>query len=336
LAVILGLAEGLASTRFSLREVLVNRSRDSDLVESIRPSVLRAENVAFAQDASLDQRLRAVRLISRIGLNARRLPELLEANQPAPLQTAAARALGESKDDGVAEKVFGRWTTYLGSTRRAILDVAPKSPALAAALLTQLEKGAISPGEISPVVRQGLLRRGDLKSRFEKLISHETPSDRAEVIKGFQTALDLEGDSKRGAELFVRTCMVCHSTKGVGGHVGPDLSGIGSKPNFALLIDILDPSRQISPDYLNYAVETDDGKQVNGFIAAETATSLTLRRPNEPDETLLRSQIKSLRVEVKSLMPEGLEQGITPQNMADLLAFLRYPDSQYLSSVKTK
>jgi len=113
--------------------------------------------------------------------------------------------------------------------------------------------------------------------------------------------------------------------------VGPDLSAIGSKPDSALLVDILDPSRQISPDYSNYSVETADGKIANGFIAAETPTSITLRRPNEGDETFLRSQIKALRVERKSLMPEGLEQGMTDQTLADLLAFLRYPDSKVLA-----
>jgi putative heme-binding domain-containing protein len=116
--------------------------------------------------------------------------------------------------------------------------------------------------------------------------------------------------------------------------VGPDLSGIASRPREAVLADVLDPSRQVSPDFINYTLTTIDGKQSGGFIASETAASLTLRRAGEPDETVLRRQIKELRAEGKSLMPEGLEQGLTLQDMADLLSFLQKPEGRLLPEVK--
>ena len=120
----------------------------------------------------------------------------------------------------------------------------------------------------------------------------------------------------------------------MGRRVGPDLSGIASRPEDALLVDILDPSRQVSPDFINYTLTTTDGKLVTGFIASETAASVTLRRAAEPDDTVLRSQIKEIRAEGKSLMPEGLEQGITAQDLADLLSFLRKPEGRLLLEVK--
>jgi putative heme-binding domain-containing protein len=112
------------------------------------------------------------------------------------------------------------------------------------------------------------------------------------------------------------------------------LSGIASRPKEALLMDILDPSRQVSPDFINYTLVTIDEKIVTGFIVSETAASVTLRRAAEPDDTVLRSQIKELRAEGKSLMPEGLEQGFSPQDMADLLAFLKKPDGSLLLESK--
>src|SRR5439155_15457333 len=78
---------------------------------------------------------------------------------------------------------------------------------------------------------------------------------------------------------------------------------------------------------ISYTVTTARGETLSGLIAGETATSITLRRANLPDETLLRSQIKELRADGKSLMPDGLEQGMSPQDVADLLEFLRQPDA---------
>ena len=94
------------------------------------------------------------------------------------------------------------------------------------------------------------------------------------------------------------------------------------------------PSRQVSPDCINYTLRTADGKVVTGFIVAETAASVTLRRASEADDTVLRSQIKALRAEGKSLMPEGLEQGLAMQEMADLLAFVQKPEGRLLPEVK--
>jgi len=79
---------------------------------------------------------------------------------------------------------------------------------------------------------------------------------------------------------------------------------------------------------------TVDGKLVTGFIASENAASVTLRRAGEADDTILRSQIKEFRADGKSLMPEGLEQGLTAQDMADLLSFLQKPGGHAVAGVQ--
>src|SRR5262249_32484056 len=109
-----------------------------------------------------------------------------------------------------------------------------------------------------------------------------------------------------------------------------DLGGVGSRPKDALLVDVLDPSRQVSVDYISYSIVTTKGDSWSGLIAAETPASVTLRRAGQPDETILREQIKELRAEGKSLMPDALEQGWSTQDLADLLDFLRQPDARLL------
>ena len=99
-------------------------------------------------------------------------------------------------------------------------------------------------------------------------------------------------------------------------------------------MDVLDPSRDVSPDFINYMLVTTDGKLVTGFIVSETGVSVTLRRAGEADDTVLRSGIKELRADGRSLMPEGLEQGLTLEDMADLLSFLQRPEGRLLSETK--
>jgi len=97
-----------------------------------------------------------------------------------------------------------------------------------------------------------------------------------------------------------------------------------------LLTDVLDPSRQVAPDYQAYEVITDDGTQLTGLIASESETRLTVRLPGSPDVAVAKNQMRELRATGRSLMPDGLETGLRMGDFADLLAFLRAPDGGLL------
>ena len=90
-----------------------------------------------------------------------------------------------------------------------------------------------------------------------------------------------------------------------------------------LLTSILDPSAALAPEYANYLVETADGELLNGIVTAKTASSVTLARANGETDTVLRSRIGTIRTEGRSLMPDGLEQGLDAGGLTDLLAYLR-------------
>jgi len=76
------------------------------------------------------------------------------------------------------------------------------------------------------------------------------------------------------------------------------------------------------PEYINYTVNTQDGRTFTGVITAETATAITLRRAEGQSDTVLRANIDELQSTGLSLMPEGLEKQVTPKEMADLIAYL--------------
>ncbi len=83
-----------------------------------------------------------------------------------------------------------------------------------------------------------------------------------------------------------------------------------------------------------YTLVTQQGQVLSGLLASETATSVTLRRAEGAQDFVLRSQIEELRATGKSLMPEGLEQNLSPQDVADLLDFLAQPDARLFSAGK--
>jgi len=154
-------------------------------------------------------------------------------------------------------------------------------------------------------------------------------SARDEVVKRYQkTVLDgkTEGNLARGREVFVKNCAACHKTgdaANLGHVVGPELKAVlPGKDKAALILAILDPSREIDPRYAQMVAETKDGRTVAGLLAAETPVNVTLRRAEGMQDVILRTNLEALTATGKSLMPEGLENQIAPEQMADLLEFL--------------
>ena len=161
-----------------------------------------------------------------------------------------------------------------------------------------------------------------IQTRAEALFADRFQA-RAEVFEKYKKALEtLTGESTRGKEVFTANCMQCHRVGDQGFAVGPDLVTVSQGGAEKILVNVLDPNREVNPQYINYIVETNDWETHTGLIASETAASITLRRANGLEETILRNGIESIRSDKLSIMPEGLEEAVNPQAVADLIAFL--------------
>ena len=122
--------------------------------------------------------------------------------------------------------------------------------------------------------------------------------------------------------LFRKHCAVCHKVEGFGHEIGPNLATIKTRGAETILVNVLDPNREVNPQYLNYVVLTEDGRAMTGMISSETATSVTLRRAESASDTVLRIDIDQLKSTGLSIMPEGMEETIDKQSMADIIAYL--------------
>jgi putative membrane-bound dehydrogenase-like protein len=253
------------------------------------------------------------------------IPELLASSQPIEMQTAAARASAWAGRPALAARALDHWSKLTMAARRELTAALAGSPLLAETLVSALESRVIAVDELDAPTRDALARPHDqaLSRRVSAVLSRFVLPRRDAVIARYQTALKLAGDSQRGRAVFTRHCQTCHQHQGTGRAVGPDLSGVTGRAPDALLVDILDPNREVAPDFVIVSVATRRGQVMSGLLAEETATTVKLRRAEAVEDTILRSEIDELKATGQSLMPEGLEQSINPTDMADLLAFLR-------------
>jgi putative membrane-bound dehydrogenase-like protein len=150
-----------------------------------------------------------------------------------------------------------------------------------------------------------------------------TTPDRAKVVASYASVAGLKGDRARGHQLFTQTCTICHRLRGEGQDVGPDLGQVGEKPVDWLLVAIFDPSAQVEPRYYLHTLKLKSGTELAGIVAAETGNNIVLRLPGGTDLPVLRADISKDEATTRSLMPEGLETVLKPQDVADIISWLR-------------
>jgi putative membrane-bound dehydrogenase-like protein len=327
LTMLAGLADGLERAGNPLRALLGGSRPALQGVLSRLAPLWPIASTTSTSSRPIPERLAALDVLSRgrPDLSEGIIPGLLAADQPREVQVAAARAVDRVGRPSLAGKALERWESLALATRRELLSALAGSAALAEPLIRAMERQVIAPRELDAATREGLQRLADpaLKNRATAVLAKYAPPQRSAVIDRYQSTLKLAGDADRGRAIFARNCQTCHQHQGQGHRVGPDLSGVAGRAPDQLLSDILDPNKTVEPDYIVLVAATRRGQVYSGLLAEETATNVKLRRAEGVEDVLPRSDIDELRSTGQSLMPEGLEQNINPQEMADLIAFLR-------------
>jgi putative membrane-bound dehydrogenase-like protein len=328
IALLQGLGQGLQNSGRPLAQLWETPPPAlSQAVAGARPFFQQAAAAARDEKRPLEERIGAAHLLGYGPLSlAAPLQDLLAPQEPAEVQMAAVRALALQPSPKVPELLLGPWASYSPVLRREVLEALLARPDRVAALLTAIEKKEVLPNQIEPARLDQLRRLPDpaLRKRAQALLAGQGSPDRRKVIADYQSVLKINGDVEHGRAVFQKTCSTCHRLESVGVEVGPDLlSALRNKSREQLLTDILDPSREVDPRYINYQVIDKDGRSYTGLIAAETASSITLRRAEKAEDLLLRSRIDTIEATAKSLMPDGLEAQVSKEDMADLIAYLQ-------------
>jgi putative heme-binding domain-containing protein len=286
-----------------------------------------ARKTVLDEARDLEDRCAAVRLFSAAPLDelVDVAGQFLDARQMLDLQLAAVETLATADEPQVCEILladFGRHTPRL---QAAVLEAVFARENRLTGLLDALESGQVHPSALSVAYRVRLIENRDskIRDRAQGVLAGSGRGPREKVLARYGKALAGDTDADRGSKVYDRECAKCHKFEDRGFEVGPDLGVVKTRADETLVSDVLDPSSQITVGYQNYTVLTEDGRMFTGVLAGETATSITLRKDEGVEQTILRRDIDEMEASTLSMMPEELEKLVTPQDVADLVAYLR-------------
>jgi len=157
---------------------------------------------------------------------------------------------------------------------------------------------------------------------FPELRSPVEEEARHEKFEKFAAIAKQSGDPAEGRKLAQASCMICHQIFGEGVMIGPNLSGAGAMGLDGLLRNILYPNDKLESGYYRHDVTLKDGSLVSGFLVSENAAQISIRAIGADERVIARDQIAGHNVSKRSLMPEGLVDGMSEKQVADLLSYL--------------
>ncbi len=291
-------------------------------------------NAALNRSLPDSIRLQHLRMIALLPYKEKSevLFKCLDNTEPVRVQEAAIHQLADYPEPAIGHRLVEKWPDLGPQIRRYAGDLLLYHEIHHDALLTGLEKGIINIGEMNFDLerRRTLLWWTDnenTKRRAEALFSDAGVVNRKDAIEKMKPALTLTGSAKNGEKVFTNICGNCHMYGAIGHSVGPVLTEISRKSKELLLSDILDPNAAVNTQYINHRVETKTGEIHIGVVDSETDQYITIKKMGGEKVTVNKSEVKKFSSLGTSLMMEGLEGSVSPQEMADLLAFLQQGNS---------
>ncbi len=165
--------------------------------------------------------------------------------------------------------------------------------------------------------------RGSVRSEAAMYLPDHGAAKNAKPAPTMKELATLKPNADAGSKVFVSTCGVCHQVNNTGNDFGPKLSEIGSKlPKEGLLDAIEHPSAGISYGYEGWNIKMKDGSTLSGILASKTETDIDLKMPGGNRKLIKTADVLAMTEMKESMMPEGLYQSLSQQDLANLLDYL--------------
>jgi putative membrane-bound dehydrogenase-like protein len=241
----------------------------------------------------------------------------------------ALSALGNAKTGGILVSMYRDLDP---ESRQDVVNTLVSRPESALQLLDAIDDGKIARTDLHAYqVRQLTgFNNAELTDRIRESWGEirSTPADRLEKIAAYKKLLTgprmASASASHGRMIFQKTCSNCHRLFGEGGEVGPDITGSNRANLDYVLENVIDPSAVLGKDYRMTVIETDDGRLVQGLIKRETDSGLTLQTLNDV-VVINKAEIIDRELSELSMMPEGLLDPLSEQDILDLVKYLGSP-----------
>lgn len=318
-----GLIDGLqkAPNSADAQAVLAQSDIAKSIIDTMKANALKTVADTKQKEAARIAAVKALSLAPYSEVKEAIMPLL---TQSPGMRLAALRALRSYDDPEIAPAVLGAWSGFTPTARAAALELLLSKTASVNLLLDAVEAGRFAKTNITSNRVTYLQAHSDktIAERAKKLFIVQSSAELEAKLEEYQASLKLKGDAKAGRITFEQRCAQCHKVYDLGYGLGPDLATMANRGEESILVNVIDPNREINPQYVNFNIETKNGDILTGVIDSETSTSVTLVRAGGLKDTVLRSNIADIFSSDLSIMPVGLDDGLSVQDMADLIAFL--------------
>ncbi|MFI4877050.1 MAG: PVC-type heme-binding CxxCH protein, partial [Blastopirellula sp. JB062] len=295
----------------------------AQLSSAIIAAAPQSHSIAEAEDSPLWLRKLAIRSLSlhpeTISADLELAENLLHPTVSQEIQQAVIRRLGESADPTCFDALLVSWSGFSPAIRQTAIEEFVSQAAWRAPLHQALCDRQLQVADFDLAMRQRLLDQPKGQA-FDKVFG--ASNDSVKMVKIDQPLQLDKGNAQHGRQVFTKHCSSCHRYREEGNQVGPNLESLTNKTPANLLEAILAPNNAVEAKYRNYLAATIDGRVISGIITNESRHSVTLKRANGETTAVLREDIVELQATGKSLMPEGFDKNLSPQELTDLILYL--------------
>ena len=244
---------------------------------------------------------------------------------------AAIRALASFDNPKTGKELISRLSGLKDGNRGLALDTLCSRQSYAMELIDGIDKDKVDARDLSAAQVRQLLAFGNeriqavLESKWGVL--HETPQAKLETIDRWKNELKgptlAQGDLENGSMLFKKSCANCHKLYGEGQSIGPDLTGTNRTNLDYLLMNIVDPSAEVPKQFTTSIIALKEGRVITGVIVGRAENAMTVQTDKE-QLTIATEDIEESRNSAKSLMPDGMLDVMTADQVRDLFAFMMH------------
>lgn len=319
---------GKVSRELAKSEVDETRELSMQLSQIFGDSDAIQRALMLVKDDAAEPRLRRIALQSLLTQQNDQISALLESLLDDPqIRLDAIRGYASIENAAAPQILLERYKKWPPPSRRAVIETLATRKRYAESLLKAIEVGAVERSAITAHVARSLnLLLGESFARVFGEV-RDLSADRTKLLAKYKSICTPEaiadGDAARGRAVFEKTCASCHLLYGSGGKIGPDLTGSNRANLDYILLNSVDPSYDVPDGYKMVLIQTVDGRLLNGVIAEEDATRVVLKTVEQPEVVIAKDDIEARKVSTKSMMPDGQLDQMKPQEIIDLIKYLR-------------
>ena len=258
------------------------------------------------------------------------LVDILQRDTNTAVRSAALGALQSYRSEQIDRVVLKMYKSLNGDVRAVADTLLASRPERSLSLLRQVDSGAVPKDLVKLTVVRRMLLHDDpaIKKLVDKhwgVVQGATTEQMKSQLERVSRVMRAAGTGNpyKGKKLYAATCGKCHRLFDHGGDIGPNLTAFKRDDLPNMMLNIINPSIEIRKGYENYVIRTEDGRTLNGFIADQDNRVIVLRGVDNQSVVIPKDNVDQMRAISQSIMPEGILDKLSPQEIRDLFAYLR-------------